>query len=194
MGVNMESTQPHDLESLQRAVRRGARPDLLFFWGHAAKPGKVAVGKECLSQWYGAPFTLNGRTFATAEHYMMFQKAVLFGDDEAAQRILTAKGPAVAKTLGRTVRGFVQTAWDEECLNIVATGNEAKFGQKPELRRFLLSTGSKVLVEASPRDRIWGIGLPESDPRAANPLTWRGRNLLGFALMIARSRLAGASR
>lgn len=190
----MDSTEPRDLESLQQAVRRGARPKLLLFWGHTANASGKDVGKECLSQWYGAPFSLGGRTFPTAEHYMMFQKALLFRDDQAAEKILAAKSPAIAKKLGRTVKGFVQGAWDEERLRFVADGNEAKFDQHPRLRAFLLATKDKVLVEASPRDRIWGIGLPETDSRAANPLTWRGLNLLGFALMIARSRLAAAHK
>lgn len=188
----MASNDLHDLESLQRAVRQGQRPTFLFFWGHTAKANRGAVGRECLSQWYGAPFRLEGRTFPTAEHYMMFRKATLFGDQESADKILAAPSPGAAKKLGRGVRGFVQGVWDEQRLSIVAAGNEAKFGQNPELLAFLLATGNKVLVEASPTDRVWGIGLAEDDPKAKNPLEWRGLNLLGFALMIARGRLEGA--
>lgn len=189
----MAPVDVHDLESLQRAVQRGMRPRFLFFWGHTGK-GAGAVGKECLSQWYGAPFRLDGRDFPTAEHYMMYQKAVLFGDQDSAEQILASPSPAAAKALGRGVRGFIEAAWDERRLQIVATGNEAKFGQNPELRAFLIGTGNRVLVEASPTDRIWGIGLAEEDPRAENPLSWRGLNLLGFALMTARGRLAGDAR
>lgn len=184
---------PHDIEALQQAVRRGKRPRFLFFWGHTGK-GAGPVGKECLSQWYGAPFRLDGRVFPTAEHYMMFRKALLFGDQASAERILAAPSPGAAKALGRGVRGFVEAVWDEMRLEIVAAGNEAKFGQNPELRVFLIGTKDRILVEASPTDRIWGIGLAEDDPRAENPLSWKGLNLLGFALMIARSRLAGAER
>ena len=179
----------HDLDTLQRAVRRGLRPNFLFFWGHTARAGRRDVGRECFSQWYSAPFTLDGRVFPTAEHYMMFRKATLFGDKETAAQILAAASPSAAKALGRKVQGFVQTVWDEQRLAIVVAGNEAKFGQAPTLRAVLLATGNKVLVEASPTDRVWGIGLAEDDPRATNPLEWRGQNLLGFALMIARSRL-----
>jgi ribA/ribD-fused uncharacterized protein len=185
----MDSTDINDLEALQRAVRRALRPTYLFFWGHTAKTNRGAIGKECLSQWYGAPFTLDGRTFPTAEHYMMFRKAALFGDHATADRILAAPSPGAVKALGRTAQGFVQSVWDEARLSIVATGNEAKFRQNPELRGFLTATKDKVLVEASPSDRIWGIGLAEDDSRATNPLEWRGLNLLGFALMIARGRL-----
>lgn len=185
----MASTQLHDLDSLQQAARRGAPLTFLFFWGHTARKERAPLGKECLSQWYGAPFTLQGRTFPTAEHYMMYGKAVLFGDTATAEKILAAPNPGAAKALGRAVRGFVQGTWEEHRSRIVVEGNEAKFGQNPDLRAFLLATRKKVLVEASPTDRIWGIGLAEDDPHAANPLTWRGLNLLGFALMIARDRL-----
>lgn len=189
----MAFTNLHDIESLRRAVRKGHRPALLFFWGHAAKAGGAVVRKECLSQWYGASFSLDGRVFPTAEHYMMFQKAALFNDSTTAERILAAPSAGAAKALGRSVRDFVQNVWDEHRLRIVATGNEAKFGQNPQLRAFLIATGKKVLVEASPTDRVWGIGLAESDPRAHHPLEWTGLNLLGFALMIARSRLLGGA-
>lgn len=186
----MTTMVPLDIESLQDAVRKGLRPKLLFFWGHTSKSGG-AFGKECLSQWYGAPFSLGGRLFPTAEHYMMFQKATLFGDQDTAEQIMAAPSPGAAKALGRAVRGFVEETWAERRLQIVADGNEAKFGQNPELRGFLAKTGDRVLVEASPTDRIWGIGLAEDDPRANDPLSWRGLNVLGFALMIARLRLAG---
>jgi ribA/ribD-fused uncharacterized protein len=186
----MAEMEPHDIESLQRAVREGLRPKFVFFWGHTGKDTRT-VGKECFSQWFGAPFRLDGRVFPTAEHYMMFQKAILFGDKDTAEQILAAPSPSAAKALGRAVRGFDEALWVERRLEIVATGNEAKFGQNPELGAFLRGTGRRVLVEASPTDRIWGIGLAEDDPHAEDPLSWRGLNVLGFALMIARSRLAG---
>ena len=173
-------------------MRGGAKPRFLFFWGHTGK-GSGPVGKECLSQWYGAPFRLGGHVFPSAEHYMMHRKAALFGDDESATKILAARSPAAAKELGRGVRGFVESTWNEHRLSIVTAANEAKFGQNPELLAFLAGTKDRVLVEASPKDRIWGIGLTADDPRAEDPLSWRGLNLLGFALMIARSRLAGGA-
>ena len=184
------TSEIQDVESLRRAVRRGLRPRYLFFWGHTGKGSGKALGKECLSQWYGARFTLEGRQFPTAEHAMMFQKAMLFGDQESAAKILAAPSPSVAKALGRGVRGFVEATWNERRLGFVAAANEAKFGQNPEIRAYLLGTKDRVLVEASPTDRIWGIGLAEDAPGAENPESWRGQNLLGFALMIARGRLA----
>jgi ribA/ribD-fused uncharacterized protein len=189
----MEQEEPLDLSSLQRRVEAGWSPTFLFFWGHSARPGGT-IGKECLSQWYPAPFVLDGYRYATAEHYMMAQKAVLFGDDHAARQIRDSQEPAEAKELGRHVRGFDDDRWVEHRFGIVAAGSHAKFSQHPSLRAFLIATSPKVLVEASPRDRIWGIGLAEKNPGVRSPREWRGLNLLGFALMHARSRLAASDR
>ena len=180
------SSEVRDLEELRAAVRRGERVKYLYFWGHRRKG---ILGAECLSQWYPAAFVLDGHRFATAEHSMMFAKAMLFGDDETAQRIVDARSPGAAKSLGREVRGFVEATWAAHRFDIVIRGNEAKFGQNPPLAEFLLTTGTKVLVEASPSDRIWGIGMTEHAPEATNPLEWRGSTLLGFALMDVRRRL-----
>ncbi|MGO4154084.1 NADAR family protein [Cupriavidus sp. YAF13] len=183
-------TQPdiHDHASLISAFRRGHRPAYLFFWGHSARPG-AAVGKECLSQWWPARFSVDGQVFASAEHFMMAGKARLFGDEAALARILAAPSPAAAKRLGREVRGFDEGRWNAACQALVTQGNIEKFRQNPDLAGYLLGTGRRVLVEASPVDRIWGIGLAADDPRAANPDQWRGPNLLGFALMAAREAL-----
>jgi len=179
---------PQTVAELVQIVESGQEVDYLFFWGHRPQPdGKVGAG--CLSQWWPARFAIDGRDFATAEHYMMWRKATLFGDDEIAARILRVAGPDGAKKLGRQVRGFDQTEWERRRAEIVVRGSEAKFGQNRDLGRFLLSTGDLVLVEASPRDRIWGIGLAAGDERARQPSRWRGRNLLGFALMRARAAL-----
>ncbi len=121
---------------------------------------------------------------------MMAGKARLFRDEEAAERIVAVDHPGEAKRLGRQVRGFDQAAWEEARFGIVVDGNVAKFGQNPDLRAFLLGTGERVLVEASPRDRVWGIGLGARNEDAERPDRWRGLNLLGFALMEARARLA----
>jgi ribA/ribD-fused uncharacterized protein len=167
------------------ARARGDRIKFLFFWGHQPeRDGSVGAG--CLSQWWPAPFTADGHVFATAEHYMMWRKATLFGDDAMAERVLAAPHPYAAKALGGRVAGFDQRTWDEHRCPIVVAGNLAKFGQHPGLRAFLLGTGRRVLVEASPVDRIWGIGLTRDDPAAADPARWRGLNLLGFALMQVR--------
>ncbi|WP_210406238.1 NADAR family protein [Micromonospora sp. MH33] len=170
------------------AVHAGAPIRYLRFWGHRPQRDG-SVGPGCLSQWWPAPFTVDGRTYATAEHWMMWHKATLFGDDGIAERVLDAAHPHRAKALGRQVRGFDEATWVARRYDIVVTGSVAKFGQHEELGRFLLGTGERVLVEASPVDRIWGIGLAADDPRAADPARWRGANLLGFALMDARAAL-----
>ena len=120
----------------------------------------------------------------------MFRKALLFGDEQAAERILASGSSRTAKALGRSVRGFHERVWAARRYDIVVAGNQAKFEQHVALRDFLVGTKDRILVEANPADQVWGIGLAEDDPRAENPLRWRGLNLLGFALMTVRSRLS----
>ncbi|MGW5199550.1 NADAR family protein [Streptomyces spiralis] len=179
-------------EALIREVHAGARIKYLHFWGHRPRPDG-RVGANCLSQWWPSPFTVEGVMYATAEHWMMAGKARLFGDAEAERRALAAGHPSLAKKAGRLVRGFDEDIWARERFRIVVAGSVHKFAADPELREFLLGTGDRVLVEASPVDRVWGIGLAADDEAAADPERWRGPNLLGFALMEARHRLrAGA--
>jgi ribA/ribD-fused uncharacterized protein len=175
-------------DQLMAFVTDGGQPKYLFFWGHQPPPAG-GVGKGCLSQWWPAEFTVEGVAYASAEHYMMWAKAMLFGDAETAGQIRQAPHPGAAKALGRQVRGFDDQRWADRRFDLVVTANTAKFGQHPDLREFLLSTGRRVLVEASPQDRIWGIGLTADDERAGAPDTWLGLNLLGFALMEVRHQL-----
>jgi ribA/ribD-fused uncharacterized protein len=161
-----------------------------MFWGHQPQPDG-SVGKGVLSQWWPCRFTVDGVDYASAEHWMMAGKARLFGDEASVPPILAARTPAEAKSLGRLVRGFDEERWAAERFELVVRGNVAKFGQDPALRAYLLGTGGRVLVEASPRDRVWGIGLGAAHEAATDPARWRGENLLGFALMEARARLAG---
>jgi ribA/ribD-fused uncharacterized protein len=121
---------------------------------------------------------------------MMYHKAKLFGDQLACERVLQATNPGDVKAIGREVLGFDQSLWEKERFDIVVNGNLAKFSQHAALKGYLVATGSKVLVEASPVDRIWGIGLAKDDPAAQNPNSWKGENLLGFALMEVRQKLA----
>jgi ribA/ribD-fused uncharacterized protein len=148
------------------------------------------VDQLLLSQWWPVNFTVDGVTYHSAEHFMMAAKASLFDDAETAERIRRAPHPAAAKALGREVRGFDEQRWADRRFDLVVAGNLAKFGQHRDLRDFLLVTGRKVLVEASPRDAIWGIGLAADDDRATSPENWPGLNLLGFALMEARHQLS----
>ncbi|GAA2625144.1 hypothetical protein GCM10009863_44690 [Streptomyces axinellae] len=120
---------------------------------------------------------------------MMAHKAWLFNDGDAAKRVLAASHPGEAKSLGRQVQGFEEDIWHEHRYGIVVRGSIAKFSQSPEVRDFLQSTHKRVLVEASPLDRIWGIGLAAGDERALPPASWKGLNLLGFALMEAREEM-----
>ncbi|QOV35233.1 NADAR family protein [Streptomyces ferrugineus] len=177
-------------DALIQEVRAGARVKYLHFWGHRPLPDG-RIGASCLSQWWPSPFEVDGLSYATAEHWMMAEKARLFGDGEAERRVLAAGHPSQAKKAGRLVRGFDDATWERERFRIVVEGSIHKFSAHPDLREFLLATGERVLVEASPVDRVWGIGLAASDDGAGDPERWRGPNLLGFALMAARGRLRG---
>ena len=181
----------YNLDWLLTHTESEERVKYLFFWGHQPNASGELSG-SCLSQWWPASFIVDGVRYATAEHWMMAGKARLFGDEETLERIIEASHPHKAKELGRQVRGFNQQAWEACRFELVVTGNEAKFSQHDDLRAFLLRTGRRVLVEASPVDRIWGVGLAADDERVGNPRTWRGLNLLGFALMEVRDRLAAA--
>jgi ribA/ribD-fused uncharacterized protein len=184
------SASVSDIVDVPGLLAVAAREELTYlpFWGH--KPEQDGrIGKGCLSQWWPASFAADGETFASAEHYMMWRKARLFGDAEAAGAVLAAGSPGKAKSVGRTVRDFDQQTWEAHRFGIVVDGSVAKFGADEDLRGFLLRTGNRILVEASPRDRIWGVGVGPDDPRAVDPAQWRGLNLLGFALMRARATL-----
>ncbi|MEV4417688.1 NADAR family protein [Catellatospora sp. NPDC049609] len=184
---------PRSVAELTALLDAGRKPKYLLFWGHQPQPDG-SIGQGCLSQWWPAAFTVDGQRFATAEHYMMWRKATLFGDTATAARILSAGHPQEAKGLGREVRRFDQAAWERERYAVVLAGSVAKFGQDPALRAYLLGTGQRVLVEASPVDAVWGIGLSARDDGAWDPRRWRGLNLLGFALMEARELLAGTDQ
>ncbi|MEO0558025.1 MAG: NADAR family protein [Bacteroidota bacterium] len=176
------------IASLLDRIDAGERIKWLFFWGHTASG--LDVGKACLSQWFPSAFEVSGIRYMTAEHWMMAEKARLFGDEDALAKILEAEHPGEAKALGRKVQNFDEATWARERYEIVVRGSIAKFSAHDRLRAFLLGTSNRVLVEASPRDQIWGIGLGASNPRAENPGAWRGLNLLGFALMDAREHLS----
>lgn len=184
----MSLPSPRSVADLLQVIAAGQRPRYVFFWGHQPAPDG-SVTKSCFSQWWEAPFTSDGHTYPTAEHYMMAGKARLFGDMEMHGKILQATHPKQAKELGRKVKGFDEAAWVAKRFELVVAGNLAKFAQHAELKAFLLGTGQRVIVEASPVDRIWGIGMKGDDANAEKPEQWRGLNLLGFALMEVRDRL-----
>lgn len=179
-----------DLNELHRRCSQGEEFRYLFFWGHQpAKDGRITA--SCLSQWFAASFEIDKAHYPTAEHWMMASKARLFGDDETLKQILESADPKTAKALGRQVKHFDGDVWTENCRRLVTEGNVAKFSQNEALRAYLIGTEDYVLVEASPYDRIWGIGLKATDDKAKHPSTWEGQNLLGFALMDVRAQLVG---
>lgn len=178
----------YNLQWLLNKVEKKENVKYLFFWGHApSKDGQTT--KSCFSQWWKSSFVVDNKHYATAEHWMMAKKAELFGDNEILDKILEAKTPAEAKKLGRKVKNFDPKIWGDNCFSIVCEGNFHKFSQHPELKEFLLNTKQRVLVEASPVDNIWGVGLAQDNDHIENPRLWKGSNLLGFALMEVRDKL-----
>lgn len=134
-------------------------------------------------------FTLDGQRFECGEQAMMYQKAVLMQDMLTAQVILETPDPNIVKRLGRQVKNFDQLKWDAAKWGIVYNINLAKFTQNPGLKKTLIATGTKTLVEASPYDTIWGIGMTQDDPRAQDPRLWKGQNLLGYILTDVRNHI-----
>jgi ribA/ribD-fused uncharacterized protein len=138
------------------------------------------------SQWYPSKFKVDNKTYNCCEQYMMAQKALLFNDDKAYQAIMKATDPKEQKALGRKVKGFNADKWAAVAKNIVYRGNYAKFSGDLMLKEILLNTAGTELVEASPYDTIWGIGLAEDDPKALDKSQWRGLNWLGEVLTKVR--------
>lgn len=171
------------------AIAKGESFDYWLFYGHKESPDGQMTDC-CFSQWFPALFEVERQTYPTAEHYMMAKKADLFNDPEMLENILVCKTPKEAKIFGRRVLNFDAAVWEEKRCQIVVDANLAKFTQNPKMKEVLLSSAPKVLVEASPRDRIWGIGMGKGNSDALDPSKWRGKNLLGFALMEVRDLLA----
>ncbi len=142
------------------------------------------------SQWYPTKMIIDGKEFNCCEQWMMYNKAMTFKDYGTAQDIMDAESPSQQKALGREVEGFDKNIWDSVCMSIVYRGNLAKFSQNEELKKELLSTDRKIIVEASPHDKIWGIGMGEFDEGIEDPSNWKGLNLLGQAIMLVRNQLS----
>ena len=143
------------------------------------------------SQWHSSVFSdpETGTRYVNAEQYMMHQKALLFGDHKIARQIMRESHPREIKKLGRQVVNFNKGRWDKVARDIVYRGNQLKFTQNPHLRERLFATRGTTLVEASPYDRIWGIGRARRDPRALDRRTWRGTNWLGEVLTRLRDAM-----
>jgi len=128
--------------------------------------------------------------FTSAEQFMMYTKAMLFMDLETASEILRTKNVRKIKELGRQVKPFIENTWNVYRWNVVYMANKYKFTQNKILKQALLNTKGTTLVEASPYDKVWGIGLGEKDPQALNRSNWRGQNLLGEILTELRIELS----
>ncbi|KAJ6590493.1 hypothetical protein DFH09DRAFT_1074116 [Mycena vulgaris] len=168
--------------------------DYTFFWS----TNHVNFYSGWASQWYPASFTATVNmdgvdqeiTFASNEHWMMLQKALLFSDVDVAHEVLEIEGTsksdmAHVKALGRKVQNFKEDVWVEHRERIVTEGTVHKFRQNADLRAKLFATGETIIAEASPFDRIWGIGCSEANAISRTGDKW-GLNLLGKALVEAR--------
>lgn len=142
-----------------------------------------------LSNWYPSAFDMNGVLYSSMEQYMMYQKAVLFGDEACARQILSTDDVGKIKALGRMVQNYDDTLWGGMRQIIVYQGLVEKFRQNEPLKQLLLATNDHILAECAVSDRIWGIGLSMRDDRRLDVSQWQGRNLLGFALMRARDTI-----
>jgi len=174
--------------TIQKIIEKELEPRYIFFWGHQPSVDG-SITKSCLSQWWLSSFTVNGIEYKTAEHWMMAKKAELFGDKDTFQKIIKSDSPAVVKQFGRTVANYVDEEWNKYRYEIVKEGNYHKFSQHTDLRNFLINTDKQILVETSPTDAIWGIGMAIDHKDIYKPDKWRGTNLLGFALMEVRDQL-----
>jgi ribA/ribD-fused uncharacterized protein len=155
----------------------------VFFW----------QGGSPFSQWHKVSFKADGYTYTCAEQYMMHRKALLFNDSETAKKIMQAGyNPKKHKELGRLVKNFDAAVWNKHAKAIVYAGNYEKFTQNEKLLEVLKATKGKVIVEASPYDKIWGIGLSPEDPKRFDPKEWKGTNWLGEVLTTLCSQLVGA--
>ena len=158
--------------------------DFVFFWHEYEEYGEF-------SQWYKSDFTIEGVTYSTCEQYMMAQKALLFHDKEIYNKIMQSTSPKECKKLGREIKNFDDKIWKDKNEQIIYEGNYAKFSQNNDLKEKLISTGNKTLAEASPFDKIYGIGMDANNPDITNPSTWNGKNILGNVLMRIRDKLMG---
>jgi ribA/ribD-fused uncharacterized protein len=141
-----------------------------------------------LSNFAAYPIIIDNRRFLCNEQYIMFSKALLFGDIETAQLIMESSNPVQMKKLGRQVKNFDEKMWLNGNITRIADNcNVAKFTQYTKLKKLLLATGNATIAEASPYDKIWGIGV---DTEVGKDRTkWQGTNILGESLMRVRDIL-----
>lgn len=176
----------YSIESMKKEINKGKKREIIFFWGHTKGS---TIGNKCFSQWYLQDFYVGHIKYSCMEQYMMSKKALLFGDKEINEKIMASSKQGEIKALGRKIRGFKEDIWSQFKLPIILTGNYYKFSQLENFRKFLMGTGDAMLVEASPYDRIWGIGMSAEEAEKCGIDKWKGQNLLGFALMEVRDEL-----
>lgn len=170
---------------LLQQLADGKNFDFLYFWGHQPRKDGL-IGKSCLSQWFATGFTHEGTHYPTAEHWMMVHKALTFADHTTAAAILADPDPRAAKAFGRQITGYDNKHWYKVKYEVVKQGNVLKFSQNESLNTYLRSTGDAILVETSPYDTMWGIGMKAQEAASVTPHEWRGENWLGWCLMEAR--------
>lgn len=164
--------------AIKKKIKMRRTDKHLFFW------------KEFWSQWNMSSFKDRGVNYNCSEQYMMQQKALLFRDKDAAKRIMAADHPRDQQAIGREVKGYDQQLWDENKYRIVYEGNFLRFTQNPELMKKLLEVPVGIrFVEASPKDKVWGIGMAENDHGVDDERNWKGENLLGQVLTELRNDL-----
>lgn len=157
--------------------------EYVFFWGD----------DDIYSNFYitPTPMVIGGKTimFRSSEHAFMYIKALYFCDLKSADLIIKTSHPYDAKKIGRKVKNFNDILWSAISMTVMYDVNLAKFSHTEILRQCLLETGDRIIVEASPYDKIWGIGLAENDPKALDQSNWKGKNNLGKVLMQLRETL-----
>ncbi len=156
--------------------------EFIFFWKPTEQNG-------VFGNWFPSPFTLNNINYFCVEQYIMHKKALLFNDIGTATKIMKTQSPRSHRIFGRQVKEFDDTVWNNNKERILYEGLFGKFSQNINLRKELLATEDKILVEASPLDKIYGIGLSKDNPKAQDPQKWLGQNLLGNTLMKVRTDL-----
>lgn len=142
-----------------------------------------------LSNWYPSPFTVEKKNFSSMEQFMMYHKAICFGDEAVAKNILSTDDASQIKALGRQVKNYDEHIWNGIRQIVVYEGLLAKFSQNEDLKDRLKSTGEAILVECAVKDLIWGVGLSMKDPNRFDKTKWKGQNLLGYTLMMVREYL-----
>jgi len=188
------------LMQARTALRGGGEGEILLFYGH----GHTWPYREFSNfYWHKAPFKFELPQYAHkeglpkevwckfSEKAIMATKAALMGDAEIFREIDSTTDPAVCKECGRKVKNFDEILWQKHLEDIAFQVCKQKFESQDSLRQLLLSTGDRIIAEAAPTDSIWGIGLSTTDIEAQDPCKWQGTNILGEALMKARTALRG---